>query len=102
MTGSVDTTAGTITIDMPTSLLGGLTTGSRMIDATGFSLVDRAAGAGSVTPALADGADVTPAFDDKLAVAPVGVPEAPWLPAVVLVGAGLIAAAALRRRRSAA
>jgi hypothetical protein len=99
VTGTPDTTNGTITIDVPTSLLGGLATGSRMIDATGFSLVDRAAGAGSVTPALADGADVTQAFDDKLAVAPVGVPEAPWLPAVVLVGAGLIAATAVRRRR---
>jgi len=87
-TGTANTSTGVITIDVPTSDLGGIGQGTRLLDATGFTLVDRAVGAGSLTPALADQADVTPAFDDTLLVPGTGIPEAPWVPMLILAATG--------------
>ncbi len=86
-TASANTTTGVITIDVPTSDVGSIASGNRLIDATGFSLVDRTAGVGSSTPALADQADVTTAFDDPLTLPDTGIPEAPWVPALLVVAA---------------
>ncbi|GAC1334851.1 MAG: hypothetical protein NVSMB17_17060 [Candidatus Dormibacteria bacterium] len=66
--GPVDANAGTITIAVPTSAIGGIAAGQRMIQATGFSLADRVvpfAAQAQAVP-LADQADVTPSFDDLL------------------------------------
>ncbi|MFN2582509.1 MAG: hypothetical protein ABR498_07195 [Candidatus Dormibacteria bacterium] len=98
-TASVDTTKGTITIDVPASDLGNVVSGTRLLDATGFSLVDRAAGTASTTPALADQADETTAFDDTLAIPTASTPEVPWTPALIVLGLAGIAGAGLRRRR---
>ena len=98
--GSPDLTTGVITIDVPIADVGGAGPGSRLIDATGFSLVDRAAGTGSTTPALADQADVTAAFDDQLPGGPPrALPEAPGAALIVVIAA--LSAALWRRRRGA-
>jgi len=92
--GSVDTTHGTITIDVPLADVGGLKPGDRLLQATGFSLVDRGhPGAGI----LADQSDATPSFDDSLVAPGVGVPEAPWVVLLPLVAA--VTALTLRARR---
>lgn len=94
--GTADTATGTITVDVPTAMLGGLTSGDRLLQATGFSLVEHAP---PHVDNLADQADATPSFDDTLGQAPVSVPETPWAPAVLLLGAVAVAVGSRRRRR---
>jgi hypothetical protein len=84
-TGSADVGTGTIIIDVPLTTVGGLSAGSRLLQATGFSQVERTAPAG-INAGLADGADATPPFDDTLSLQP-PVPEAPMGAALLLLGA---------------
>lgn len=101
VSGSADTSTGTITIDVPTSDVGNVNASDRLIDVTGFTLVDRLAGTGSTTPALADQADVTTAFDDALGAGPgTQTPDVPWAPLLLLVGACVAVPLARRRRRA--
>ena len=95
-TGTADTNTGTITVDVPTSLLGGLTSGDRLLQATGFSLAERGTSGAAL---LADQADATPSFDDSLGGGTAVAPEVPLAALVVVVGAAAIVAAVTVRRR---
>jgi hypothetical protein len=97
-TGTADTSTGTITIDVPTSDLGGIASGTRLLDATGFSLVDRTVSVGSTTAVLSDQADETTAFDDLLQFPAAPIPEVPW-PGLLLLPALVAGVAAVRRSR---
>jgi hypothetical protein len=102
-TGTANTTTGHITIDVPVSDLGGLASGSRLIDATAFSLVDRTVSVASTTAQLADQADETAAFDDLLQFPAAPIPEVP-MPGLLLIaalGAGFAVARRSRRRATA-
>ena len=95
-TGSANTTTGVITIDVPTSMLGNLQGGDRLLQATGFTLVQR--GAAGAAP-LADQADATPSFDDSLGGPGPRIPEVPF-PVVLVILGGVIWLAVLLRRRA--
>lgn len=73
--GTVDRTARTITIDVPTSAVGNVDAHSRLLQVTGFTLADRGA------TALADQADQTRSFDDFLGVIPATTTQAGPTPA---------------------
>jgi hypothetical protein len=84
----------TITMHVPASSIGSVKSGDLLLQATGFSIVDR----GPFGHSLGDQADATRSFDTLLGAPSTNVPESTWVPALALIAAAAVFVVARRRR----